>query len=201
MKQIILSLACLGALQLASAQDRVSEETAVRYAKLAGADTQQLQGTPIPTSVDLTQPVAMQDGEFGGMVLPQAKLTAEALAKADDKVLPIGQLWLLKLTPMSGGEKVSADKLRLATIKTPDGDELKVPQCALGVQRSKGGALELLVFGKDKEPLLKVALKAIDVKQSSPIELDAERGDESAQVHLKILGKYQATFKVTQLEL
>ena len=133
--------------------------------------------------------------------LVRAGQLAEALAKADDKVLPIGQLWLLKLTPMSGGEKVSADKLRLATIKTPDGDELKVPQCALGVQRGKGGALELLVFGKDKEPLLKVALKPIDVKQSSPIELDAERGDESAQVHLKILGKYQATFKVTQLEL
>jgi hypothetical protein len=201
MKQILITLTLISGLQLASAQERLSHETALRYAKLAGADTQQLQGTPIPTTVDLSQPVAMRDGEFGGMVLPQAKLTPEMLAKADDKVLPIGQLWLLRLAPMSGGEAVAKDKLRVATVKTPDGEEVKSPQCTLGVKRNSTGALELLVFGKDKEPLLKVSLKAIDTKQESPLELDAERESESAQVSLKILGKYEAKFKVTELEL
>ena len=102
---------------------------------------------------------------------------------------------------MHNGEAVSESKLRIATVKTPEGDELKVPQCALGVRRLAGGELELLVFGKDKEPLFKVALKRIDAKQETPLEMDAERGDESAQVSLKILGKYEAKFKVTQPEL
>lgn len=201
MKQILIVLTLLIGLPLAQAQERLSQEQALRLAKLVGADTNQLQHTPIPTSVDLEKAVAMRDGEFGGLVLPEAKLSAEALAKAGEKVLAIGQLWLRGLTPMRDGEGVSEAKLRIATVKTQDGDEVKAPQCALGVQKNSAGELELLVFGKDKEPVLKVALKKIDIKQESPLEVDAERGSESAQVRLKILGKYEAAFKVTQLEL
>jgi hypothetical protein len=202
MKRIVLTLTLtlLAGLQLASAQERLSREDALRYAKLAGADTQQLKDTPIPTSVDLTQPVAMRDGEFGGMVLPQAKLSAETIAKTGEKPVAIGQLWLLGLTPMHNGEGVAEDKLRIATVKTPEGDEIKVPQCALGVRRTAGGELELLVFGKDKEPLLKLAMKKIDAKQDAPLDMDAERSDESGQITLKLLGQYEAKFKVTQLE-
>jgi len=201
MKQITIALTLLLGISLAPAQERVSPEQALRLAKLVGADTNQLKGTPLVTSVDLEKPVAMRDGEFGGMVLPQAKLSEEVLAKAGEQTVAIGQLWLRGLTPMHNGEAVSESKLRIATVKTPEGDELKVPQCALGVRRLAGGELELLVFGKDKEPLFKVALKRIDAKQETPLEMDAERGDESAQVSLKILGKYEAKFKVTQPEL
>lgn len=201
MKQIIIVLTLLIGLPLAQAQERLSQEQALRLAKLVGADANQLKGTPIPTSVDLEKPVALRDGEFGGMVLPEAKLSAEGLAQAGEQVVAIGQLWLRGLTPVRDGQGVSEANLRIATVKTKDGEEVKVPQCALGVRRVAGGELELLVFGKDKEPLLKVALKKIDAKQESPLEMDAERGDESAQVSLKILGKYEAKFKVTQLEL
>lgn len=201
MKQILIVLTLLIGLPLAQAQERLSQEQALRLAKLVGADTNQLQHTPIPTSVDLEKAVAMRDGEFGGLVLPEARLSAEALAKAGEKVLAIGQLWLRGLTPMRDGEGVPEAKLRIATVKTQEGDEVKAPQCALGVQKNSAGELELLVFGKDKEPVLKVALKKIDTKQESPLEVDAERGSESAQVRLKILGKYEAAFKVTQLEL
>jgi len=201
MKQITIVLTLLIGISLTQAQERLSQEQALRLAKLVGADTTQLKGTPIATSVDLEKPVAMRDGEFGGLVLPQTKLSDEVLAQAGEQTVAIGQLWLRGLTPMHDGAGVSEAKLRIATVKTPEGDEIKAPQCALGVRRLAGGELELLVFGKDKEPLLKVALKKIDAKQESPLEMDAERGDESAQVSLKILGKYEGKFKVTQLEL
>jgi hypothetical protein len=83
---------------------------------------------------------------------------------------------------------------------THEGDQAKVTQYALGVQRNGTGALELLVFGKDKEPVVKVPLKTMDAKQDVPIDLSAERESDSGKVTLKILGKYTATISVTALE-
>ena len=199
MKQILLTLTLLSTLALASAQEKLSREETLRYAFAVAADLKQLQATPIPTDVDVKQPVAMRDGDFGGMVLPEAKLNADAIAKAGEKVVPIGQLWLLKLTPMREGEAVAASKLRRVTL-SHEGDQVTVSQCALGIQRNGSGALELLVFGKDKEPVVKVSLKTSDATQDVPIDLSAERDSDSGKVNLKILGKYTATISVTALE-
>ena len=200
MKQTIIALTLITMVQCAVAQERLSREEALKYAAVVGLNAKQLQGTPIPSNVDLKQPVAIRDGEFAGMVLPEAKLTAEALSQAGDKVIPIGQLWLLRVAPVRDGEAVSKDKLRLATIEH-EGESYTLPQCALGVQRNSSGKLELLVFGKEKEPLLKVALKSIEVKQELPLDLDADRDNDAAEVTLKILGKYEAKFKVTQSDV
>jgi hypothetical protein len=198
-KQTFLTLLLLGSLQLVTAQEKLPREEALKYAFIVAADLKQLQGTPIPTDVDVKYPVAIHEGDFGGLVLPEAKLNAEGIAKASDKVVPIGQLWLLKLVPMSDGEAVPSSKLRMVTLRH-EGDEASVPQCALGVQRNASGWLELLVFGKDKQPLVKVPLKTIDSKQDMPIDLSAERESDSGKVTLNILGKYTATFSVTALE-
>jgi hypothetical protein len=199
MKQTLLTLTLLSTLALASAQEKLSREEALRYAFVLAGDLKQLQATPIPTDVDVKQPVAVRDGDFGGMVLPEAKLNADAIAKAGDKVVPVGQIWLLKLTPMQDGDAVGASKLRMVTL-THEGDQVKVAQCALGVQRNGSGSLELLVFGKDKEPVVKVPLKTMDAKQDVPIDLSAERESDSGKVTLKILGKYTAIISVTALE-
>ena len=116
MKHTLLTLTLLSTLALASAQEKLSREETLRYAFVVAGDLKQLQATPIPTDVDVKQPVAIRDGDFGGMVLPEAKLSADAIAKAGEKVVPIGQLWLLKLTPMQDGEAVAASKLRMVTL-------------------------------------------------------------------------------------
>lgn len=198
MKQTILTLTLLATVQLVFAQERLPREEALTYAAAVSADAKQLKGTPIATDVDVQQPVALRDGDYGGMVLPEKKLSAEALAKADQKVLPIGQLWLHKLTPMRDGEAIEADKLRLVAVNL-NGESVTVPQCALGVRRNSAGTLELLVFGKSKEPLLATALKSAEAAQQVPIDLEAQREPASAQVTLKILGKYQATLSVTEM--
>jgi hypothetical protein len=199
MKNTLLALTLLSTLALASAQEKLSREETLRYAFVVAGDLKQLQATPIPTDVDIKQPVAVRDGDFGGMVLPEAKLNAEAIAKAGEKVVPVGQVWLRKLTPIQDGVAVGASKLRMVTL-THEGDQVKVAQCALGVQRNGSGSLELLVFGKDKEPVVKVPLKTMDAKQDVPIDLSAERESDSGKVTLKILGKYTATISVTALE-
>lgn len=200
MKANLLILALLAALPLAQAQEKLPKEEALTYARWVGADAKQLGGTPIATEVDLQQPVAVKEDPYGGMVLPQKDLKAESLAKAGETAVPIGQLWLLKLTPMQDGFGISQDRLRLATVEA-DGEQITAPQCALAVKRNAAGKLELLVYGKAKEPVLTAALKPIDAKQTSPLELDAERDGDAGKLTLSILGKYRASFSVTELEL
>lgn len=200
MKQTLITIALLASLNLVSAQEKVSREEALSYAKAASADAKQLNATPITTDVDAQQPVAVKEGEYGGMVLPQKNLKAEAISKATEALLPVGQLWLHNLTPMKDSEAISESQLRVVTVNV-EGTEMSVPQCALAVRRTTAGSLELVVFGKGKEPIVTAPLKAIDAKQEAPIDLAAKRDYDSGEVTITILGKYQATVKVTELLL
>ena len=134
------------------------------------------------------------------MVLPEAKLSSETLAKAGKEVVPIGQLWLVKLAPFSGGQVASSAKLRTVHISAA-GQEADVVCCALGVKKDAKGDLELLIYGKDKEPLTRVPMKAISGTQENPIEMSSEREADRGVATLKLLGKYQASFEVTEPEL
>jgi hypothetical protein len=198
MKPLLVTLTLVTSLQLAFAQERLTRDEALFYARAVSADTTQFQGTPIPTNVDLDQPVAMRDEDYGGLVLPQKGLTLETIATAGETPVPIGQLWLHRLAPMRQGGAVSRSALRLVTVRA-QGAEETVPQCALAVRRNSSGALEMLVFGKGKEPVLTVPLKPLDARQSAPIDLAAERDYDSGRLTLKILGKHQATIAVTEL--
>ena len=68
--------------------------------------------------------------------------------------------------------------------------------CALGVRKGAEGRPELRVYGRDKEPLLHVALTPISEKQENPIEVSAEQQGDGAMLTLKILGKFSASFPV-----
>ncbi len=194
MKPILLTLVTLATIQLATAQERLPREEALKYAAAVTADTRQLAGAPIATDPDAKQPVALREGEYGGLVLPQKNLSAESLKPTQaQSVAPVGLLWLHNLAPMKYGQAIAPDKLRLVTVYA-DGGYATVPQCALGVRQTSDGGLELLVFGKSAEPLLSVPLRSITSTQELPIELAAEREYDSGRITVKILGKYQATF-------
>jgi hypothetical protein len=195
---MLMAAALLSTLQLVSAQEKLPREEALVYAKIVSPFTKQAGG--IATDVDIQKPVVVKDEDYAGMALPQKNLNAESIAQASETPVPIGQLWLHKLTPMRDGSGLPADKLRLVSVRH-EGEEITVPACALGAQRNRSGALELLVFGKDKEPILKLPLKKIETTQELPIDITAERTGEGAAVTLKILGKYEAKLKVTELEI
>ena len=110
----------------------------------------------------------------------------------------MGQLWLRRLTPMVDGYAVDASRLQMVHI-SHEGEYVRVPFCLMGAGRTKDGGLELLVFGKGKEPILRVPMKKVDRTQSMPIEVRAERESESGRVTLQFVGRYEATFSVTEL--
>jgi hypothetical protein len=196
MKDTLLLAALVAGLTTTQAQEQLPRQEALKYAFIVSANLDAMLKTPIPTDPDVKRPVAMKDGDYGGMVLPESKLSADAFAKAGTDPAPVGQLWLLKLVPMKDGQPVAASKLRMVQASSDEG-EATVPCCALGVRKNAEGALELLVFGKDKEPVLTAPLHSISRQQEAPIEMAAERKDEGGLVILRFLGKYEASFMVT----
>ncbi len=199
-KSLIISIVLVG-LATVQGQERLSREECLKYAFIATVDLKEMLKTPIPTDPDVKRPAAVREGDYGGLVLPESKLTAEIIAKAGKAVVPVGQLWLVKLAPLVDGQVVAADKLRMVNVKHED-NEVKVPCCALGVRKTDDGGLELLVYGKDTEPVLRTSLKAsASSQQENPIEVNGERKENGALVTLKFFGKYEASFMVTDPEL
>ena len=182
------------------AQERLPQEEALRYADMVGSVQAQLRTAPAAAPLDLKQPVAVRDGEYGLMILPATKLSADALAKAGTDVVPVGQLWLLKLAPLVHEQVVAGDKLQMVTVSGSEGSAT-LPCCNLGVRQAAGGGLELLVFGKGKEPIFKTALKSVAGRQTSPLDLEVERESDRGVVTVKLAGKYAANLAVTDPEL
>jgi hypothetical protein len=199
MKRTLIAAVLLSGLLAVPAQEKMSREETLQIAFFASLDLKAMLNTPIPTDPDVKRPVAVKDGDYGGMVLPEAKLSADTFANAGKEAKSVGQLWLRGLAPENAGEIVPASKLRTVHVNAM-GQEADVVCCALGVSKSENGGLELLIYGKDKEPVTRVAVKSISGQQDNPIDLSAERKDDSGVLTLKFLGKYEATFSVTAPE-
>ena len=182
----------------ASAQEMLPREEAMRYALLAALNEPAQIQAPFRVDIDVKRPVAGYDGDYGALVLPETKLSAKTFEQIGAAVIPVGQLWLKKLTPMEDGSAIDASRLQLVSIWV-DGENHSVPVCHLGVARRATGALELCIYGKGKEPMLRVPMKPIQKPQALPIELSAEREYDSGKVTLRFAGCYEATFSLTEL--
>ena len=196
MKRTILMAALIAGFTTTRAQEQLQRPEALKYAFILAANLPEMLKTPIPTDPDVKRPVALRDGDYGGMVLPESKLSPGVFSKAGKEVAPLGQLWLLKLVPLADGQPVPASKLRMVEVRSED-SEATVCCCALGVRKGADGTLELLIYGKDKEPVLSAPIRTISREQEDPIAMSASREDDGGHVTLRFLGKYEAKFIVT----
>jgi hypothetical protein len=182
------------------AQEKIDNDQARRIAKLLVEASGKADKTPIAVDPDPDKPFGMRHQEYGALVLPAHKLSADTISKAGKDYVAIGQVWLRNLAPQATNKTIEADKL-LPVKVSADGQELKVALCVLAVRKTDKGELELAIFGKGKTPLVTVPLKSAESKQTVPVEFDAERGDEAATITLKVAGKYQAVFTIAPQSL
>ncbi len=192
-------LACL-TLPASHAQERLARDEALRYSELVGTAQEDVKRAPFATEVNLKQPVAVRDGEYGLMLLPAAKLTADLLKTVGPDPVPIGQLWLRKLAPLVNEQVVPETKLNLVYV-TGSAGSATVPCCNLAVRKASDARLELLVFGKGKEPLLKAPLSLRSSPSSAPLDMEVERESDRGRVTVRLAGSYAADFAVTDPEL
>ena len=136
-------------------------------------------------------------GDSGLLAIPDRKLTADSLAGAGKAVSGIAQLWMRNVAPAVSGS--AADPAKLRTVTFRDGDnEAKVEVYFLGISKTDAGTLEIALYAKDKEPLVKVPLVKTDAASSAvPIALDGHKeGENSGVLVLTIFGSYKADITV-----
>src|SRR5581483_7572932 len=74
----------------------------------------------IGISADSDKSAALKSGAGGAMVILDKKFNAESVEKLEKDVVPVGQLWMLKLAPSKDGKVTPNSKLRIVTLGDED---------------------------------------------------------------------------------
>ena len=157
---------------------------------------------PFAVDADVEKPQGLKANGAGVMVIPDRQLTADRLAHLEGTIVPVAELWMLKVSVATEGKPVASDRLRLVTISDNEKSR-EVQLYYVGATKNEKGVTELVVFAKGKEPILRVDLDkhATPLSQAFPIELQAEKsGEDQAKLHLGILGQFSATLPVVKAE-
>ena len=183
----------------AMAQDRLGTEEAQKV----GRKLVDLLGTPadaqLTISADTDRGEGYKHGELGLLVLPDQKLTVAVLEGAKAEPVPVGQLWMKGITPVSDGVIVPVAKHRKLTVTEGD-KSVDVTVCLLGA-RKRDGKMELVLFGQGKEPIAVAALEPDQSTSTAPIGVTvAKETEETGRIELTLAGKFKAKLFVKRAE-
>lgn len=184
------------------AQERVPQEQATKLAKHFAEEASKVSSPQLKTEVDPEKAFALHVGEAGVLFIPEKGLSEDAFARAGAAPTPVGQLWMRNLVPAANGKPVPEDKLRLLTVRVKDEDH-QLPFSLVGVRKASNNQLELILYGKDKEPYLHAPVRKLETKQKSdePVMLEAQKdAGDSATLTLTMVGEYQASIQLTKAE-
>ena len=191
----------LGAVAMADVE-RIPLERAQQIAKLLQEQVAKVGDLQFKPDVDTEKPSGIHaENKYGAMVIPDRNLGEDTFTKASKtEVTPIGHLWTRNLAPAVDGTVTPNAKLRLVGVPI-EGNEHNLPFYLLGLRKNPDGKLILLVYGKDKDPLVKVPLERAEKTPGVPIEVDGKKGEnETGILILNLLGKYEARITVKEQE-
>jgi hypothetical protein len=184
------------------AQERVPQERATKFAKLFAGEASKVSSPQLKTEVDPEKAFALHTGDLAIMFIPEKGLSEDAFAKAGKEPTPVGQLWMRKLVPAADGKPVAEDKLRVVTVNV-DNEDHALPLSLVGVRKAADNHLELVLYGKDREPYMHAQVRKLDTKQKNdePVVLEAHKdAGESATLTLTMLGEYQGAIQLMKSE-
>jgi len=192
---LVPSLAILTCLfPAARGDDQLPLEKAQEGARKLNESLGQPGDLPLATTVDFEKPQGIKAGDIGLMVVPDQSLSADILKNASaDGIVPLGQLWALNLVVGVNGQPSAPAQQRTVLLHGKDQD-FNVNLYLLGAARNAAGTLELIVYGRDKEPILRLPLTTSDgASQNFPIELSGRKeDDQTGWLALSILGQHRA---------
>jgi hypothetical protein len=194
-------LACVlaGASARADEVQRIDDDKAKEVAK-ALADVASKLALPVKTSLDGKSGTGLHAGKMGVFVMPDAKLTADALKKHDKGVLPVGVLVMTDAITVTAADKPVPAKDHL-TAEVKAGDEThNVNVLTLAVAKVAERPV-LLVYAKGKKPVVVAELTESEEKTDHTLDVSARKaGDDRAVLTLNVLGKYRASVQVAKQE-
>ena len=185
----------------ACGQESIPLEEAQKGAQLLSSAAGQLADAPVVIDGNVDKPFAAKAGGVGLLIIPDKALTAEKLSSAGTTVTPIGQLWMKDVSVAVNGRAPSKDNVRGYVVRAGDND-LNVQLYLVGVVKNSAGRVEVVVYGKGKEPLLHTTLeKSTTGPKEMPIELAGKKNDENTgTLTLLLPGNFQADIVVVKAE-
>jgi hypothetical protein len=185
----------IGTVARSIAQENVPLEEAREGARKANATIATEKEMPLQIEADLEKPVAIRGGQVALMIVPDKRMTPAQFGALTTEVSPIAQLWTRNASLQINGEPAQRDRVRVIGVD----DRLKKVEVELyliGARKNEGGASEVLIFGKGKEPLLRLPLTAgaesaaaASATSSGPIELAGRKtGENSGILTLRFAG-------------
>ena len=138
----------------AAGQDtkRIESDKVAKIAATLVTATTGLSDLPVKVNADTTRSMGIVGQDRGGVLVPDSRLTAEALKKVDQDVLPIGLLFLHRVTPSVADQVTPTDQHRQISV-TIDDKTMTIFVLPLAVTRV-AGRLVLLVYMNRKEPAM-----------------------------------------------
>lgn len=179
------------------AVERLPRDQLLRAARWLSAEATKLTDLPLQVDVDPEKVSGLVFGQRAALVLPDKRLTREMLQGVGREATPVGQLWFRDWTLAVDGKALSPERQRLVPV-TAGNQSHRLLLYLLGVRKNADGALELVVYAKDAQPILTLPLGKVDGQQDLPIEFGAGKGDKVPDTRpLKLLGTYQAVLTLT----
>jgi hypothetical protein len=183
----------------ALAQEAVPLDEAQRGARIVTDALGTVSDAPFKLEVDVSKPQAIKAGRVGLMVIPGKDFTSASLEKIGSDIIPLGQLWTLNVSLGKEGQATPKEDLRFLTVSEGDRTE-NVQLYYLGVSKNSEGKLDLTVFAKGSEPLLKLPLTkglSSEPSQLFPIEITGKKEDDNTGIlSLDIIGGYHVDLTV-----
>lgn len=198
--KVLSGLLLIATCALAQEIQPLSAEQAVKIARKVTAALGSPTDAPFAVDADVDKAAGIKGGgEVGLMAIPERKLTGEALANAGKGVSALGQLWMRNVVPIVNNAAAAPSQLRTVTVRDAD-QEAKVEVYFLAVTKTDDGGLELGLYAKEKEALVKVPLVKTDAPGNTmPIALDGHKeGENTGVLVVTVFGSYKADITVTK---
>ena len=179
----------------AHGQDRIEADKAKKYAGLLTELTAKLDDRPFKVAADPEKAVGIHADQRGCLVVPDANLSEAVLKNADKEIVPVGLVFLYRLTPMVGEQPIAADKHRTLEVDIED-NKATINVLHLGVSRV-AGRLVLLVFTKGKEAT--IVRELTEGAENRPDIFDVEArflGNNGAAFLFTVANRHRAAFSM-----
>lgn len=196
--QLLLALALFTAAALRAEElQAIPPEELAKATQLLAEASAQINDLALKLELAPDQAAGFKAGDVGALLIPDKRFKAERGGKADRKktkgeVMPVGQLWTLKLSPKEKEAVLPNDKLRLVKVNAKD-KELELALFTLGIEKAAKQEFQLVVYGKGSQPVLRVPLTVEKNKGAAPVIMSARKtGEEAGVIELKLLGHFKA---------
>ncbi len=196
--KLITILALISTFAVAQEIQQVSPEQAGKIARKVTEAMGSPSDAPFAVDADVEKATAIKgSGEVGLLAIPDKMLTVEKVRGAGKALFALGQMWMRNVVPAVGNAAPDAAKLRTVTVHERDQDA-KVEVYFLGISKADAGDLELCLYAKDKEPLMKVPFVKTNAPESPvPIALDGRKeGENTGVLVVTVFGSYKADITV-----